>query len=79
MKERRPQYPDISDILAHKAAGRRQRAALTFAEKLDILDALKERVRPIIQARELRRQQKPESDGEPDSNQVRGGLPSENA
>jgi hypothetical protein len=56
--EKPSQYPDISDILARKAAGRRQRAALSFAEKLDILDALKERVRPIIEAREFRRQQK---------------------
>jgi hypothetical protein len=61
MKERRPPYPDISDILVRKAAGRRQRAALSFAEKLDILDALKERVEPIIQAREFRRRQKIQS------------------
>lgn len=58
MTERRQQYPDITDILAHKAAGRRQRATLSFAEKLDILDALKERVRPIVQARAFRQQQK---------------------
>jgi hypothetical protein len=61
MKKRRSQYPDISDILARKAAGGRQRAALSFAEKLDILDALKERVKPIIQAREFRRRQKLQS------------------
>ena len=48
----------MSDILARKSAGRRQRAALSFAEKLDILDALKARVEPIIQARELRWQRK---------------------
>jgi hypothetical protein len=57
-KKRDPQYPDISDILARKAAGRRQRAALSFAEKLDILDALRERVRPILQAREFRKRQR---------------------
>jgi hypothetical protein len=55
------EYPDISDIIARKAAGRRQHAALSFAEKLDILDALRERVRPIAQAREFRRRQKLES------------------
>jgi hypothetical protein len=43
-------YPDISDILARKAAGRRQQAALSFAEKLDILDALRERVEPLVRA-----------------------------
>jgi hypothetical protein len=58
MEERPSKYPDISDILARKAAGRRQRAALSFAEKLDVLDALRERVRPIIQARKFRSQQK---------------------
>jgi hypothetical protein len=61
MKEQRSQYPDISDILAHKAAGRRQRAALSFAEKLAILDALKERMEPIVRAREFRRQRKSRS------------------
>jgi hypothetical protein len=48
------QYPDLSDILARKAAGRRQRATLTFGEKLGILDALKERIAPLIQARKVR-------------------------
>jgi hypothetical protein len=49
------EYPDISDILALKAAGRRQRAALSFGQKLDILDALRERVRPLVIARKARR------------------------
>jgi hypothetical protein len=48
------QYPDISDIIARKAAGRRRRASLNFVEKLAILDALKERVAPIVQARKVR-------------------------
>jgi hypothetical protein len=56
MKNLHSQYPDISDILAQKASGRRQRGALSFAEKLDILDALKERVEPIVQARKIRRE-----------------------
>lgn len=47
-------YPDISDIIARKAAWRLQRAALSFAEKLDILDALRERVAPIVAARKAR-------------------------
>lgn len=55
MSDRRSHYPDISDILARKAEGRRQRAALSFAEKLDLLDALRERVAPIVRARELRK------------------------
>jgi hypothetical protein len=56
MKNSRSQYPDISDILARKASGRRQRATLSFPEKLDILDALKDRVEPFVQARRIRRE-----------------------
>ena len=54
MKSGYSQYPDISEIIARKASGRRQRAGLSFAEKLVILDALKERVKPIVQARMIR-------------------------
>jgi hypothetical protein len=54
------EYPDISDILAQKAAWRRQRAALTFSEKLDALDALRKRVEPIVRARKLREQRQHE-------------------
>jgi hypothetical protein len=49
------QHPDLTEILARKASGRRQRASLSFAEKLDILDALRARVEPIQQAREIRK------------------------
>ncbi len=55
MQHRSSQYPDISAILADKAAGRRQRATLSFAEKLLIVDELKKRLEPIIQAREFRK------------------------
>jgi hypothetical protein len=48
------QYPDITDILARKARGRRERATLSFAEKLAILDKLREEVAPIVQARQAR-------------------------
>ena len=57
MVHRFAQYPDNSSILAQKAEGRRQRVALSFAQKLVLLDALKERVEPIVQSREIRRQQ----------------------
>jgi hypothetical protein len=56
MKDRDSQYPDISDILARKASGRRRRAALSFAEKLALVDSLKERVEPIVRARKVRRE-----------------------
>src|SRR5262245_23860688 len=48
------QYPDITDILARKAQGRRERASLSFAEKLTILDKLKKDVEPIVRARRER-------------------------
>ena len=57
MEKLKSPYPDISDILARKAAGRRQRAALTFAGKLVVMDSLRERVAPLVQAREARKTQ----------------------
>jgi hypothetical protein len=54
MKSRPTVYPDISDILARKAAGRRRLAALSFGEKLDLLDAMRERVQPMRAARKSR-------------------------
>lgn len=47
-------YPDNSEIFARKAEGRKERAALSFGEKLDALDALRARVAPIVKAREAR-------------------------
>ena len=55
MANRIDQYPGISAILARKARGRRQRAALSFTEKLAAVEALRERAEPIIRARELRK------------------------
>ena len=51
----RKAYPDNAEIHRRKADGRRTRAALSFAEKLDALDALRARLDPIAQAREARR------------------------
>jgi hypothetical protein len=51
MSDRQAPYPDISDILARKAAGRIHSASLSFAEKLAILDVLRERAGPFIKAR----------------------------
>lgn len=48
------QYPDISDILVRKASGRRERARLSFGEKLEILDRLRDDVAPMVAAREAR-------------------------
>jgi len=54
MADQLTSYPDISDILARKAAGRIRNASLSFAAKLAILDALKERAGPFIRARKAR-------------------------
>ena len=48
-------YPDISDILARKAEGRRILAALSFGQKLEILEDMRARVEPIRRARDSRR------------------------
>jgi len=58
----RPSYPDISDILAEKAKGRRERASLSFGEKLEILDKLRNNVAPIVHTRQMRARKPPEND-----------------
>ena len=47
-------YPDISDILARKAEGRREIARRTFGEKIAMVEALRERLAPLKRAREQR-------------------------
>ena len=48
-------FPDISDILARKAEGRRKNAQRTLGEKIAMMEALRERVEPLRRAREARR------------------------
>lgn len=43
-------YPDISDILARKERGRAELAKLSFEEKLEILDRLRENERALGEA-----------------------------
>lgn len=43
----RQQYPDITDVLNRKERGRLALARLSFAEKLDILDRLRDNERSI--------------------------------
>lgn len=49
-------YPDISDILQRKAEGRMELAARSFGEKLDTLDAMRERAASLREMRMDRRQ-----------------------
>jgi hypothetical protein len=54
MKPTRPIYPDISDILARKAEGRREAAKRTFGEKIVWAEEMRERLAPVKRAREER-------------------------
>jgi hypothetical protein len=51
-------YPDISDILERKASARRENARRPYGEKLDIVEAMRDRIAPFKKAREERRQSK---------------------
>jgi hypothetical protein len=55
MNREQPNCPDISDILARKAEGRRELAKLSFSQKLAILEEMRARLAPLRKAREKRR------------------------
>jgi hypothetical protein len=55
MNDDRNKFPDISDILARKAEGRRKNARLTLGEKIAMMEALRERLEPFKRAREARK------------------------
>jgi hypothetical protein len=48
-------FPDVSDILARKAEGRREIARRSFGEKINMIEAMRERLAPLKRAREIRR------------------------
>jgi hypothetical protein len=48
-------FPDISDILARKAEGRREIARRSFGEKIAMIETMRERLAPLKRAREMRR------------------------
>jgi hypothetical protein len=47
-------FPDISDILARKAEGRRDIARRSFGEKIAMIEVMRERLAPLKRAREMR-------------------------
>ena len=49
----RQTYPDVSDILARKAEGRRAIARRSFGEKITMIEAMRERLAPLKRAREM--------------------------
>jgi len=48
-------HPDISDILAAKARGRQEITGLSFGEKIEMMEKLRNRLKPFQQARETRK------------------------
>lgn len=54
MTDEKRQYPDVSDILARKAEGRREAAKRSFGEKIAWVEQMRERLAPLKRAREER-------------------------
>jgi hypothetical protein len=55
---------DISDLIERKEAGRREAGRRSFAEKIAMVEALQDRVRPLKEMREKnRRSSNPSSQG----------------
>jgi hypothetical protein len=62
-EKKEPVFPDISDVLECKAEIRRHRAKRSFQQKVEAMEALRERLRPLKEARERRKaaREKPKS------------------
>ena len=54
MTDEKRQYPDVSDILARKAEGRREAAQRSFGEKIAWVEQMRKRLAPLKRAREER-------------------------
>jgi hypothetical protein len=54
VKQNQPIYPDISDLLRRKAEGRRNITALSFGEKIEMLEIMRDRISPLRDARNNR-------------------------
>ena len=54
MTELRNSYPDISDILAQKARRRTALSKLSFAEKIAMVEEMRERFAPLRRQRRKR-------------------------
>jgi hypothetical protein len=63
VKQNQHFYPDISDILQRKAEGRRNIMALSFAEKIEMLEIMRDRISPLRDARNNRTTHLPDPDG----------------
>ena len=54
MSDNERRYPDVSDILARKAEGRRDAVKRSFGEKIAWVEQMRERLAPLKRAREER-------------------------
>ena len=54
-EKKEPVFPDISDVLERKAEIRRHRAKRSFQEKVEAIEALRERLKPFKEVRERRK------------------------
>ena len=54
-------YPDLSDVHARKAQGRRAAARRTWGEKIAIVEVMRERLAPLKRARETASQNRQRS------------------
>jgi hypothetical protein len=52
-------YPDVSDILARKKAGRREIRRRSFGEKIAIVEAMRDRLAPLKRIRQERHAETP--------------------
>ena len=54
MTDEKRHHPDVSDILARKAEGRREAAKRSFGEKIAWVERMREELAPFKRAREER-------------------------
>jgi len=52
-------YPDVSDILARKKAGRQEISRRSFGEKIAMVEAMRERLAPLKRIRQERHAETP--------------------
>jgi hypothetical protein len=52
---RKTSYPDLSDLLLQKAEMRQRRAKRSFEEKIEVIERLREQLKPFKEARETRK------------------------
>jgi len=52
---RKAPYPDLTDLLQQKVEMRQRRAKQSFEEKIEVVERLREQLKPLKEARERRK------------------------